>query len=169
MTNYQKHYPAPSTYPPRTLSTQAHDPRFAASLPPVPTTLSVAAGGRAASTVPAATVIPSGTSPSYSHRPLRPFYDQPDKPRHETPRSASSATNNHLLPDGAPDFTPHSADNGYTSRRRADNMYHVSQTTHSSRKRSHRDDSSGVDANPDPRYRGNRERHTVYSGESFAT
>ncbi|KAL4992276.1 hypothetical protein BDW68DRAFT_150111 [Aspergillus falconensis] len=160
--NYQKHHPVPSIYPQHTLSTSAHNPRFSTSLPPVPSTPSVAVAGP----VHVATAAPSGSSSSYSHRLLRPFHDQANQPRHEMPRSASSATYNYPLPDGAPDLAPHYADNGLASLRRADNMYHVSQTTHGSRKRPHRDDGPGVDANPGSRYHGNSERHTVYSGES---
>ncbi|KAL4971810.1 hypothetical protein BDW66DRAFT_145389 [Aspergillus desertorum] len=85
------------------------------------------------------------------------------------PRLASSATYNYPLPDGTPDTAPLSADNGHASHRGADIMHHVSQTTHGSRERPHRNDGRKMDANPGSRYRGNSGRHTVYPGESFAT
>ncbi|KAL4910091.1 hypothetical protein BDW74DRAFT_48132 [Aspergillus multicolor] len=164
MMNYQKYYPAPSTYPPHTLSIPSHDPRFTASRPPAPPTPSVV--------VAIAAAAPAISSPSYSHRPLRPSSDQghqPDQARYEMPRSAPSGAYNHPLSDRTPAVAPHSADTGYASFRRGDNVYHVSHATHGSRKRPHRDEGPEADPNLGSRYRGDGEGHTLYSGECVAS
>lgn len=158
MMNYQKYYPAPSTYPPHPISIPTSDPRFA---PPTHTSQnhsqnhsqthshthsqSYTPASASAPVAVAVTAPPQelGASSSYSHRPLRP-YDRPEQPQHEMPRSAPSDSGAYSFPppDGngtpgpapAPALTPHSADTGLVSFRRGDGMYHVSQAGHDSRK-----------------------------------
>lgn len=189
MMDYHKHYPSrsTSTYPPHTLSTPAHGPRFPPPLPsapPGPPSVSVAVAVAGAPPPQPPAPPPSGPSSlsgspwtpySQSHRPLRPSNGPVDQSQLDMPRSAppSAAYNHHPPPDGTPAVTLYSAENGYAPLRRGDSVYHVSPANHSSRKRPHREDvfqgaSPRHDANSGPRYRSDRERLAVHrEGELF--
>ncbi|KAL4870155.1 hypothetical protein BDV12DRAFT_66682 [Aspergillus spectabilis] len=169
MMNYQKYYP--STYPPHTATIPAHDPRFAPS--PIYSQPPAVAVVVPAPPPPAPPPRPpsSAASSSYAHRPLRPSYDHFDQPQHEMPRSAppQGAYNPHP-PDGTPDPNSYHAKIGYTSLRRGGNGYHVSQATHGSRKRPHRDQAGGIqgasprfESNSNQRYRSGREHLAAHS------
>ena len=173
MMNYQKYYPVPSTYPPHSLSIPAHDPRFTPSFhpaapTPAPAAPSVAAAVAARAPPPQPPApppgLPSGSAaPSYSHRPLRPSHEHFEQPHREMPRTdPSSAAYSYPRPEGTPASTTYPGDHGYASGRRGDNVYHVSQANHGSRKRAHRDEGfqggSPVEFKLNHRPRGERER-----------
>ncbi|KAL5340765.1 hypothetical protein BJX70DRAFT_360329 [Aspergillus crustosus] len=168
MMDYQKYYPAPSTYPPPTGPMPAHDPRFAASQPhtqPPAVAVVVPVPPPQLPAPPPGPPSSAASSSSYAHRPLRPSYDHFDQPQHEMPRSAPPPpAYNPRPPDGPPDLNLRNPDTGYASLRRGGNGYHVSQATNGSRKRSHRDQAGGIqgavsrfESNSDQRYRGGLE------------
>ncbi|KAL2846579.1 hypothetical protein BJX68DRAFT_240871 [Aspergillus pseudodeflectus] len=173
MMNYQKYYPTPSTYPPHTISIQpANDPRIAPPLPPAQPPPPVVVGppprpiATTAAPSPQQPPAPPLSAPSYSHRPLRPSYDQLEQQqpaRHEMPRSAPPppAGYSYPPPDGPPSRVLHPADSVYAPYRRGEHGYRVSQANHGSRKKPHQDERGQGDSKSHRRTLSDRERRAV--------